>query len=146
MELFLVAEMGLEPHVLAKFSAENLASCHKSCLWQLGGSDSPPDCHSLPLGRSQNALRFAHYLRVIRPSGDCSKKMLYMWVRLILLDNMASSLSFPHSFRVVTHIISKDSEKSRGFMIVCWNNYIINSKLCHWSVCFANMKQKPCGF
>ena len=29
------------------------------------GSDSPPDRHSLPLGRSR-----AHYLRVIRPSGS----------------------------------------------------------------------------
>ena len=33
--IFLVAEMGFEPHVLAKFSAENLSSGHKSCRWQL---------------------------------------------------------------------------------------------------------------
>ena len=59
---------------------------------------------------------------------------------------MASSLSFPRFLRVVTHIIPKECGKSRGFMIICWNNYIINSKLCQWSIRFANMKQKPCGF
>ena len=59
---------------------------------------------------------------------------------------MASGLSLSRSFRVVTHIIPKDCEKSRGFMIICWNNYIINSKLCQWSIRYANMKQKPCGF
>ena len=54
---------------------------------------------------------------------------------------MALSLSFSRSFRVVTHMIPKECEKSRGFMIICWNNYIINSMLCQWSVCFANMKR-----
>ena len=40
--------------------------------------------------------------------------MLCKLADVILLDNMALGLSFSRSFRVVTHIIPKDCEKSKG--------------------------------
>ena len=50
-----------------------------------------------------------------RFSGDCGENSSCIWVRLILLGNMALSLSFSRLFRVVPHIIPKECEKSIGF-------------------------------
>lgn len=65
----LLAEKGSPPHGLATARSPR-------------GSDSPPDCHSLPLSRSQNAWRSALHLRVIasrpsvRVSHTCTSKCI----------------------------------------------------------------------
>ena len=60
----LIAEMGFEPHGLAKFSAENLASCHqKVAFGNFTGLTVPRTVIQDP-----RAARDARYLRVIRLS------------------------------------------------------------------------------